>query len=614
MASIRYSYGSSYSANGSDDLGLSASFFLDPNSFYQNLHSYIVPHDNVPQTTSIIVTNGMTVETVKFTPGAVSFNFDFSDNNTRVAIRGANFDDYLSGGSGLDNLYGGAGNDVIEGGAGADRIDGSTGVDTVSYEHSTVSVVVDLNAGYGREGNASQDDTLISIENVRGSALNDTIFGNAGANTIEGGAGADNLNGGSNAAGNFDTVSYAHSALGVVINLSHSAQEGVGDENGDVLVGFAHAIGSDQDDVLIGNGAVNILEGGKGADYIEGGGGTDTASYEHSASGVIANLGLAFGIQATTGAGDASGDQLVDIANLLGSGYADFLTGDASANILSGGAGNDVLEGGVGADVLDGGSGIDTASYAGATDGVRADLSGGVAGTGDATGDSFIAIENLTGSAFADILIGDDGANRLIGNGGADTLEGAGGNDRLVISGTPTLVDGGNGTDLLFVQGGSTVVLTDEAFQGIEVVYVRNDTHLDMSAVTTGSKITSQSTAAHYVEITGTSGADRIQAGKGGDTIEGGAGGDKLLAGAGADTFHFQSGFGRDNIYGFDVNADHITVDIAGATGVTLKAFHGGQDTIVTFAGVEGTNKIILHDVTMAEIHTAPSDLFTFGA
>ncbi|MCC0809289.1 hypothetical protein FPV16_24345 [Methylobacterium sp. W2] len=136
-----------------------------------------------------------------------------------------------------------------------------------------------------------------------------------------------------------------------------------------------------------------------------------------------------------------------------------------------------------------------------------------------------------------------------------------------------------------------------------------------MSDMYGGMQISSNSKIGAGVTIIGTHDADRISAGNGGDTLEGGEGGDKLFAGSGSDTFHFEAGFGRDNVYRFDVNADHITVDIAEATGVTLKGFHNGQDTIVTFAGVEGTNKIILHDVTLTEAQTAiDNGLFTFGA
>jgi hypothetical protein len=48
---------------------------------------------------------------------------------------------------------------------------------------------------------------------------------------------------------------------------------------------------------------------------------------------------------------------------------------------------------------------------------VNVSLATGAAHGGDAEGDTFINIENLTGSAFSDVLEGDGGNNVL--NGGA---------------------------------------------------------------------------------------------------------------------------------------------------------------------------------------------------
>ena len=79
-----------------------------------------------------------------------------------------------------------------------------------------------------------------------------------------------------------------------------------------------------------------------------------------------------------------------------------------------------------GADSMVGSAGsTDTASYAHSAAGVTASLSTAYAymATGDAAGDSYVSIENLLGSAYADLLIGDANANVLTGNGGGDTLE-----------------------------------------------------------------------------------------------------------------------------------------------------------------------------------------------
>ena len=55
----------------------------------------------------------------------------------------------------------------------------------------------------------------------------------------------------------------------------------------------------------------------------------------------------------------------------------------------------------------DGGGGLDTASYSNATTGLIASLTNAGSNTGEALGDTYVSIENLTGSAFDDVLIGE---------------------------------------------------------------------------------------------------------------------------------------------------------------------------------------------------------------
>ncbi|WP_421724457.1 calcium-binding protein [Bauldia sp.] len=118
----------------------------------------------------------------------------------------------------------------------------------------------------------------------------------------------------------------------------------------------------------------------------------------------------------------------------------DILKGKKGADSLFGDEDNDTLIGGRGADYLNGGSGIDTASYKDSHAGVEADLSFGAGKGGTAKGDTWVEIENLTGSDFNDKLTGDDGVNVLKGGKGKDKLKGKDGGDFLI---------GGKGNDNL---------------------------------------------------------------------------------------------------------------------------------------------------------------------
>jgi len=107
--------------------------------------------------------------------------------------------DQLWGGEGQDSVWGGAGDDLLDGGAGDDTIDGGAGVDTVSYDRAGGGVEVDLSILEDQLTRGAGIDTLVSIENIVGSAFDDRLAGNAGGNRLTGGAGADLLAGGGGA-------------------------------------------------------------------------------------------------------------------------------------------------------------------------------------------------------------------------------------------------------------------------------------------------------------------------------------------------------------------------------------------------------------------------------
>jgi Ca2+-binding RTX toxin-like protein len=141
----------------------------------------------------------------------------------------------------------------------------------------------------------------------------------------------------------------------------------------------------------------------------------------------------------------SSGDDV-----LVGTNGNDVMAGLAGNDAISGGGGNDRLIGGPGADRLDGGSGIDEADYGTAGSSVRADLANTGTNTGEAQGDSYVAVENLRGSNFSDLLAGDGGANFLWGGQGDDQLFGRSGND---------LLDGGTGNDTISGGTGNDTII-----------------------------------------------------------------------------------------------------------------------------------------------------------
>lgn len=132
--------------------------------------------------------------------------------------------------------------------------------------------------------------------------------------------------------------------------------------------------------------------------------------------------------------GGSAGDSISGnvAANLLrGNGGNDKLWGLAANDRLFGGNGDDLLIGGTGADTLDGGVGRDTVSYTQASTGVTASLAKVALNTGEAEGDTYQAVENLTGSSYSDCLCGNSGANSINGGLGNDLISGAAGNDIL---------------------------------------------------------------------------------------------------------------------------------------------------------------------------------------
>jgi Ca2+-binding RTX toxin-like protein len=206
----------------------------------------------------------------------------------------------------------------------------------------------------------------------RGTSGIDKLKGTSSSDLFESSAGNDLLDGSTG----IDTVSYATNPGPVIVNLATgSAQKYALSPTGgapvlsstDTLVSIENVIGSRYNDTITGDAGNNIIAGLGGADTINGRGGIDTIDYSASANGVTIDL-----LDNRASGGDANGDSLTSIENVIGTSRRDVIWGSNDGNRLEGRdgddnlhgeGGDDTLVGGVGQDYLVGDQGRDTYLY-----------------------------------------------------------------------------------------------------------------------------------------------------------------------------------------------------------------------------------------------------------
>jgi len=232
--------------------------------------------------------------------------------------------------------------------------------------------------------------------------------------------------------------------------ITDIVQDAGGDRNGFVPIASEADTGDSDVFVEATLGGNDIISGGAGNDFLSGDAGNDILR---------------------GGVGD---DEL--LGDDVGNEGDDILNGGDGDDILRGGAGNDFFVGIGGTDSIDGGEGNDTNSFQGIGFGVTATVNADGSGTasyGSVT-ETFVGIENLTGSANNDVLTaigtfdsvlrglgGDDlltgnqGNDLLFGNDGDDILRGGGGNDVGFGGEGNDALNGGAGDDNLQGNGGN---------------------------------------------------------------------------------------------------------------------------------------------------------------
>ncbi|MEO1397515.1 MAG: calcium-binding protein [Pseudomonadota bacterium] len=549
-------------------------------------------------------------------------------------LYGMGGNDRLHGGRGDDKLFGGTGNDALNGGLGADELIGGEGMDRAIYRGSDEAVRIDLASGTA-EGGHADGDVLVSIENVTGSKFDDVLAGDGGKNRLNGGEGNDELFG----RGGDDRL-----------------HGGKGNDLLDGGEGNDRLLGGEGEDELFGRAGDDRLFGGKGADLIDGGEGMDRVIYRKSSEGVTVDLTFGTG----TG-GDAEGDRLVSIENVVGSEHDDTITGNGEANVLAGRGGddylsgfggndrlnggsgddklfgddggdrlfgglgedmlfgglgndklfggddNDILNGGEGADRMDGGEGDrDAADYVNSDEGVNANLTTGRGTGGEAEGDTYANIEYLYGSDFNDVLTGDEGVNRLVGREGDDVLNGMAGDDVLRGGEGADHLNGGEGArdaaEYGWSHSGVTVSLADNTATGGEA---EGDTFEGIEYVY-GSRFDDSISGDDGVNrLVGQDGDDALFGLGGNDYLLGGLGNDSMTGGEGDDVFQFEGVIGDDVIMDFEAGAgrtDRVWLrdNDFGSMDELMASLMDTADGVLLDLGEQGT--LTFAELTVAEL------------
>ncbi|MEJ7928299.1 hypothetical protein WG908_16245 [Sphingobium sp. AN641] len=293
----------------------------------------------------------------------------------------------------------------------------------------------------------------------------------------------------------------------------------LGRENVSIAFGayIEDAIGTDFNDVIIGNMLSNIMEGKGGNDIIF----SDGLSISNADTVLISIGREATGLiqESYSGLEDANYHQVAqteDGIGAVGADAADFVSDRAhQIDSLAGGVGDDLLAGGWGDDYL--------------------------------LGDE----DPLGSTGGNDIIIGDRGDDRLLGGGGDDLLFGQLDDD---------LLDGAYGKDRLYGGDGDDILLggaDDDLLQGDD-----------------GNDLLSGGDGIDLLE--GNAGDDRLEAGNGNDKLDGSVAGG-LFGGFGDDLLVSELNDGDDDI---DGGLNGIDLPIGDGTDTVVYKYYHGNSTV----------------------------------
>ncbi|MFC3616174.1 calcium-binding protein, partial [Lutimaribacter marinistellae] len=460
-------------------------------------------------------------------------------------VQGSNHDDVFN----LTGVDGGFA--MMRGMAGDDTFNIVAGPGTVRLDYRATSVatgiVADLSTGIVSEDGFGGRDTITgdTLDQIRGTNLDDTILGSAeddhirgsggndsltggdGSDTLRGGAGDDVLNPGDNddfdevdpGAGN-DTIILSDLAnghvflgnfeleSGITVNVDGAANTGSVDKGTagttslvdvqtPMLGGGVGIAGSNFDDVF----NVTVAEGGFA--YVRGYAGNDTFNISDDAgrlrldyksssvsNGVVADLGA--GIVSEDGFGGSDTITGASVDRFRGTDLDDSISGGSGDDGIEGVGGNDTIFGRGGDDFLDGGDGNDILNAGDGADTLRG-------GSGD---DTLVAGNS-------------DGYSELDSGSGDDRIEFAGTTVGSFVlahfslgSGVSIMVDGASNTGSIDKGANGTTTLVD----------VRNpmeSEHLWLFGSSHDDTITATASDDGDIRIRGYAGNDTIEVGTG---------------------------------------------------------------------------------------------------
>jgi len=325
--------------------------------------------------------------------------------------------------------------------------------------------------------------------------------------------------------------------------------------------------GDNGDNVLKGRRGHDFMISGPGDDTLLGGMGNDTVDYSAFTKGVRVNLAKREGPD----------DHLRSMEHIIGSPHDDHLTGNDLSNKIYGLGGDDTLIGGGGDDLLNGGTGQDVADYEKGPGGIHADLSAATITGADGT-DTVRKIEDVRGTKYDDVLIGNGKSNVLEGENGDDVLIGGEKKDRLLGGFGDDYFEGGLGAD--YMNGASGIDRVSYHLSPNPVIVDLDN----QSAIGEGRDIL------HSVDdVIGSPFDDYIRGDSNENYLDGGLGNDTLIAVKLYDVL--AGGKGSDDLQGdhltwvtFDTAIKGVNVDLAAGT-----ATGQGIDTLTDIHNVIGS-------------------------